>query len=73
MMTTTTTRNPSPLRRTRGPSLFTIELQRARCPRCQSSNLRKYRSLRDRGDGSAIAWVECRRAACGFRFRVVQK
>jgi hypothetical protein len=45
-----------------------VILERPRCPRCGGIHLRKYRSLFDQGDGSAVAWVRCQ---CGHRFKVV--
>ena len=48
--------------------LATVTVERPRCPACSSAALRKYRSLRDQGDGSALWWVRCE---CGERFRVV--
>ena len=52
--------------RTRLP---TVTVVRPRCPACGGVTLRKYRSLKDQGDGTALWWVRC--AACGFRFRVL--
>ena len=49
--------------------LETISVQRPRCPRCGEARLRKYRSLVDQGDGSALWWVQCR--DCDHRFKVV--
>ena len=48
--------------------LPTVTVERPRCPKCGSAALRKYRSLRDQGDGSSLWWVRCE---CGERFRVV--
>jgi hypothetical protein len=48
--------------------LTTITVERPRCPTCHGVRLRKYRSITDQGDGSALWWVEC---ACGQRFRVL--
>ncbi len=48
--------------------LMTVTVERPRCPTCRSVNLRKYRSVKDQGDGSALSWVQC---VCGQRFRVV--
>ena len=39
------------------------------CPACGGVRLRKYRSLADQGDGSALWWVRC--VGCDHRFRVV--
>ncbi len=44
-------------------------VERPRCPRCASSVLRKYRSIADSGDDTAMWWVEC--AECQQRFKVV--
>lgn len=52
-------------------SLETITVERMRCPRCNGARLRKYRSIRDQGDGSSLSWVRCEEEACGHRFRVV--
>lgn len=58
-----------------GPSrserLATITMQRARCPACGGIALKKYRSIRDQGDGSALSWVRCAGAGCGRRFKVL--
>ena len=51
--------------------LETITVERPRCPRCEGVRLRKYRSIRDQGDGSALWWVKCDDEACGHRFRVL--
>ena len=48
--------------------LVTVTVERPRCPTCGSAALRKYRSLRDQGDGSSLWWVRCE---CGARFRVL--
>ena len=48
--------------------LETISVERPRCPACGGYRLRKYRSIRDQGDGSALWWVRC---VCGHRFRVL--
>jgi DNA-directed RNA polymerase subunit M/transcription elongation factor TFIIS len=48
--------------------LATITVERPRCPACGDVRLRKYRSIRDQGDGSALWWVRC---TCGHRFRVL--
>ncbi len=49
--------------------LTTVVVERPRYPACGGVRLRKYRSLTDQGDGSAVWWVECR--GCETRFRVV--
>jgi hypothetical protein len=53
--------------------LNTLKLTRPRCPRCNGIDLRKYRSVRDQGDGSALAWVVCTRRGCGHRFRLLME
>ena len=45
--------NPLPFRKQRRV-LETITVERPRCPRCGGVLLRKYRSIRDQGDGSAL-------------------
>ena len=49
--------------------LATITLPRARCPRCGGVALRKYRSIRDQGDGTSMSWVRC--IKCEERFKVL--
>ena len=61
------TPSPRPMRRV----LETVTVERPRCPRCGGVRLRKYRSVRDQGDGSALWWVRCEDTACGHRFRVL--
>ncbi|NOT01719.1 MAG: hypothetical protein HOP29_13940 [Phycisphaerales bacterium] len=51
--------------------LETITVERPRCPSCGGVRLRKYRSIRDQGDGTALWWVECGDASCRRRFRVL--
>jgi hypothetical protein len=51
--------------------LETILVKRPRCPRCDGIALRKYRSVTDQGDGSALAWVRCANPECMHRFRIV--
>jgi len=51
--------------------LATVRLPRARCPRCGDHRLRRYRSVKDQGDGSSLSWVKCLGPACGHRFRLV--
>ena len=58
---------PCPRRRI----LETVTVERPRCPKCGGFRLRKYRSVRDQGDGSALWWVACEEIACGHRFRVL--
>ena len=48
--------------------LTTIIVERPRCPACGGVKLRKYRTLADQGDGSALSLVRC---PCGRRFRVL--
>jgi len=57
-------REPNEMKR----RLTTVTVERPRCPACGSARLRKYRSIRDQGDGSALWWVQC---SCGRRFRVL--
>jgi DNA-directed RNA polymerase subunit M/transcription elongation factor TFIIS len=52
-----------------GGRLRTLTLPRPRCPRCGNVLLKKYRSLRDQGDGSSLSWVRCTK--CEERFRVL--
>lgn len=61
---------PASKRQRRG-RLTTLTFKRPRCPECGSAVLRKYRSLTNQGDGSAISWVVCANGACGHRFRIV--
>ena len=51
--------------------LTTVIVERPRCPACGGVRLRKYRSIRDQGDGSALWWVTCQAPECGHRFRVL--
>ena len=51
--------------------LSTVTVERPRCPVCRGVRLRKYRSIRDQGDGSALWWVVCTEQTCGHRFRVL--
>jgi hypothetical protein len=51
--------------------LATVTVERPRCPACGGVRLRKYRSIRDQGDGSSLSWVRCEGASCGHRFRVL--
>lgn len=53
--------------------LPTLTLTRPRCPRCKGIDLKKYRSVRDQGDGTALAWIECLRRGCGHRFRLLME
>ena len=61
------TREPRPdrIKRQRLPM---VTVERPRCPACGGVKLRKYRTLADQGDGSALWWVRC---SCGQRFRVL--
>ena len=56
----------------RRSALETIEYKRPRCPKCGSPHLRKYRSIRDQGDGTGLAWVRCVHDDCGYQFRLIQ-
>ena len=51
--------------------LETVTVERPRCPKCGGVRLRKYRSVRDQGDGSALWWVVCESSTCSHRFRVL--
>ena len=51
--------------------LMTITVERPRCPECSGVKLRKYRTVSDQGDGSALSWVRCKE--CGYKFRLVQE
>lgn len=53
--------------------LETITVPRPRCPRCQGVALRKYRSIADQGDGTALAWVVCANEKCRHRFRILHE
>jgi len=57
--------------RPRSGPLQEIKLPRPRCPRCCGVHLKKYRSIFDQGDGTALWWVECRNGTCLHRFRVL--
>ncbi|MBI5763652.1 MAG: hypothetical protein HZA51_09035 [Planctomycetes bacterium] len=48
-----------------------ITMQRPRCPRCSSPRLRKYRSLVNRDEGTAVSWVYCENEACRHRFKII--
>ncbi len=48
-----------------------ITLQRPRCPRCTSPRLRKYRSVHNRIEGTALSWVRCENRDCGHRFKII--
>ena len=51
--------------------LETVTFERPRCPRCGGIHLRKYRSIKDQGDGSSLCWVRCIAPDCGHRFRLL--
>lgn len=55
----------------RSNRLPTIALPRPRCPRCGGVRLKKFRSVRDQGDGTALWWVVCSNGVCSHRFRVL--
>ena len=59
---------PSPQRSGRLPMLT---LTRPRCPHCSGIALKKYRSIRDQGDGSSMSWVRC--ANCDVRFKLLME
>ena len=46
-------------------------VERPRCPQCEGYRLKRYRSIRDQGDGTSLSWVKCLDRACGHRFRMV--
>jgi len=48
-----------------------ITLTRPRCPHCGGIALKKYRSLRDQGDGTSMAWIRC--TNCDVRFKVLME
>lgn len=48
-----------------------VTIERPRCPECGGIKLRKYRSLFDQGDGTALWWVRCADPECGQRFKVL--
>jgi len=50
-----------------GESMPTVVVSRARCLRCGSARLRT-RTSRPQGDGTVLAYVECRE--CFFRQKV---
>ena len=64
-MTEQSAAKPRPTHPSRLP---TITVERPRCPACGGVRLRKYRSVTDQGDGSALWCVRC---TCGRRFRVL--
>ncbi len=51
--------------------LSTVTYPRPRCSHCGHVHLRKYRSVRDQGDGTALAWVRCLNDRCQHRFRLL--
>lgn len=53
--------------------LATIRIKRLRCPRCKGTQLRRYHSTRDQGDGTSLAYVKCLRPSCGERFKVLEE
>ena len=56
------------MKRERREPLEVVVVERARCPRCDSANLRR-RGGGDQGDGSVLRYVACR--DCGKYFVVV--
>lgn len=50
-------------------TLPVVHVERPRCPTCSSPFHRKYRSVTDLGDETAMCWVKC--SYCGQRFKVV--
>ena len=57
--------------RKRRQRLNTFTYPRPRCPFCGCAILRKYRSITNQGDGSALSWVRCGNKSCGHRFRIL--
>ncbi|MCZ6835783.1 MAG: hypothetical protein O7G85_08420 [Planctomycetota bacterium] len=51
--------------------LPTVTYPRPKCPECGHFRLRKYRSITDQGDGTALSWVRCLNERCGHRFRLL--
>jgi len=51
--------------------LDTVTYERPRCPRCKGVALKKYRSITDQGDGTALSWVICANPKCAHRFRIL--
>ena len=51
--------------------LPTVTFPRPRCPECGHVHLQKFRSIRDQGDGSSLAWVKCLNDHCGHRFKLL--
>ena len=60
-----------PRRRRRG--LQTITLPRPRCPRCGSIGIRKYKSITNQGDDTALYWMRCDNSDCCHRFRMLME
>ena len=61
----------SPLNDSPRRPLETVSVERPRCPACGGVRLRKYRSIRDQGDGTSLSWVQCLADDCGHRFKVL--
>lgn len=55
----------------RPPRLPTVALTRPRCPSCGTTRIKRYRSIKDQGDGTAVWWVQCQAPACGHRFKIL--
>lgn len=53
--------------------LETITVERPRCPKCGGARLLRYRSVRDQGDGTTLAWVRCAAEECGWRFKIIME
>ncbi len=47
-----------------------ITMQRARCTRCNSPHLRKFRSVHNRIEGTTMSWVYCENEKCRHRFKI---
>jgi hypothetical protein len=58
----------APKRKLQRLEMFTFK--RPRCPKCKGVKLRKYRSTKDQGDGTSLAYVRCE---CAHRFKVVME
>lgn len=53
--------------------LATVRVKRVRCPKCKGVRLHRYRSTRDQGDGTGLAYVECLNPRCRERFKLIQE
>ncbi|MBK8270180.1 MAG: hypothetical protein IPK83_18535 [Planctomycetes bacterium] len=57
--------------RERTSRLETITVEAAALPEVRWVRLLRYRSIRDQGDGSLLAWVRCAAKECGARFKLI--